>query len=230
MSEIIYGTNLIASAILHKAPIYNLRISGNNTVKALADEYRIPYQLVSKEELNRISLHHQGAVAEIKEFKTYSLEEIITNEKSLIVALDGIEDPHNLGAILRTADAANVSGIVLPKNRSVRLTGAVARVSTGAIFSVKCAEVNNLASAIKKLKDSGYWVYGAEVDEKSQLYNEVKYDPKTVLVLGSEGKGLARLTRESCDYLVKIPMHGSVNSLNVSVSAGILIYQIINNQ
>ncbi|MGI6769008.1 MAG: 23S rRNA (guanosine(2251)-2'-O)-methyltransferase RlmB [Bacilli bacterium] len=230
MSEIIYGTNLVASAILNKIKIYNLKISGNNTVRELAEKRKIPYTIVLKNELNRITSNHQGAVAEVEGFPTYSLEAIISTEKNLIVALDGIEDPHNLGAILRTADAAGVSGIILPKNRSVRLNGTVARVSTGAIFSVKCVLVPNLVSTLKKLKDYGYWIYGAEATKESLCYSEAKYDPKTVLVLGSEGKGLSRLTKETCDFLVEIPMSGSVNSLNVSVSAGILIYQIINQQ
>ena len=230
MSEIIYGTNLIVSAILHRAPIHDLRIWNNKTVRALADEFRIEYRLASKEELDAITKHHQGAVAKIREFKTHSLEEIISEEKNLILVLDGIEDPHNLGAILRTADAAQVAGIVIPKNRSVRLSGTVARVSTGAIFSVKCAVVPNLAGAIKKLKERGNWVYGAEATAESRPYDEAGYDRKSVLVLGSEGRGLSRFVRESCDFLVKIPLFGSVNSLNVSVAAGILIYHIIKSQ
>lgn len=230
MSEIIYGTNLVSSAILNNIKIYNLKISGNNTVRALAEKRKIPYTIVQKIELNRITSNHQGVVAEVEGFPTHSLEDIISADKNLVVALDGIEDPHNLGAILRTADAAGVAGIILPKNRSVRLNSTVARVSTGAIFSVKCIEVTNLVSTLKKLKDFGYWVYGAEATKESFRYTEVEYDSKTVLVLGSEGKGLSRLTKETCDFLVEIPMFGSVNSLNVSVSAGILIYHIINQQ
>ncbi|HHZ11573.1 MAG TPA: 23S rRNA (guanosine(2251)-2'-O)-methyltransferase RlmB [Acholeplasmataceae bacterium] len=230
MSEAIYGTNLIVSAIRHGAEIRNLKIYNNKTVQTLAEEYGIKYEFVSKEELNRITPNHQGAVAEVEEFKTYSLEELVSERKNLILVLDGIEDPHNLGAILRTADAAQVAGIVLPKNRSVRLTGTVARVSTGAIFTVKCAVVNNLNSALNKLKERGYWIYGAEAVAESRPYDEVEYDRKTVLVLGSEGKGLSRLVRESCDFLVKIPLFGTVNSLNVSVAAGILIYHITKHQ
>ncbi len=230
MSEIIYGTNLITSAINNQVDIYNLRISGNNIIRNLADEKRIPYQLIDKKELSRLTPNHQGAIAEVKSFLTYRLNEISLKEKNLILALDGIEDPHNFGAILRTADAVGINAVIYPKNRNVGLNSTVARVSTGAIFSIKCVEVVNLVSALKQLKEMGFWVYGAEATEESSIYTEIKYDVKTVLVLGSEGKGLSRLTKENCDFLIKIPISGTVNSLNVSVSAGILSYHIKNNQ
>ncbi|MDD4000324.1 MAG: 23S rRNA (guanosine(2251)-2'-O)-methyltransferase RlmB [Bacilli bacterium] len=230
MSEIIYGTNLVAEAIKQQVKINNLRICGNNIIKNLAKEKKIPYLDVDKNELNKITSNHQGVIAEVESFPTYSLEEISFSKKDLVLALDGVEDPHNLGAILRTADAAGIKAVILPKNRTVRLNSTVARVSTGAIFSVKCVEVVNLVSALKRLKNLGFWVYGADNLPESQPYSEIKYDSKSVLVLGGEGRGLSRLTLENCDFLIKIPMAGSINSLNVSVSAGILIYQIKNNQ
>ena len=141
--------------------------------------------------------------------------------------LDSLEDPHNLGAILRTCDASGVDGVIIGKNRSVRLNNTVAKVSTGAIEYVKVAEVTNLNNTIKYLKKQGYWIVGAEATDESILYNKMKYDMPICLVIGSEGKGLSRLVRENCDYLIKIPMVGHVNSLNASVSCSILVYEII---
>jgi 23S rRNA (guanosine2251-2'-O)-methyltransferase len=230
MSELICGTNLVMAALNSGIRINNLRISGNNKIISLAKEKNIPYQLVGKDVLNRIASGHQGVVAEVEGFQTYRLDEIISKANNLILALDGIEDPHNLGAILRTADAAGINGIILPKNRSAKLNATVAKVSTGAIFSVKCVEVVNLVATLKDLQKKGYWIVGAEAAENSRPYTEMKYDLPVVLVLGSEGWGLSRLVTETCDFLVQIPMKGTVNSLNVSVSAGILIYQIIKDQ
>ena len=184
---------------------------------------------MNKEALNIVP-NHQGVIAEVDSFPTYRLDEIIKTENNLIIALDGLEDPHNLGAILRTADAAGVSGVILPKHRSVRLNSTVAKVSTGAIFTVRCVEVTNLVMTLKELKKAGYWVFGAEVSKDSQNYTDIKYNMPVVLVLGSEGQGLSRLVKETCDSLIQIPMLGTINSLNVSVSAGIIVYQIINNQ
>ena len=145
----------------------------------------------------------------------------------VIVMLDSLEDPHNLGAILRTCDAAGVDGVIIGKNRSVRLNDTVAKVSTGAIDYVKVVEVTNLTNTIKDLKKKGYWIVGAEAIDESKYYDQMKYDMPTCLVVGSEGKGISDLVRKNCDFLVKIPMLGHVNSLNASVSCSILIYEII---
>ncbi len=229
MSELIYGTNLVAAAINSGQKVKNLRIYDNKYIIKLAEEKKIPYHKVNKEALNIVP-NHQGVIAEVDSFPTYRLDEIIKTENNLIIALDGLEDPHNLGAILRTADAAGVSGVILPKHRSVRLNSTVAKVSTGAIFTVRCVEVTNLVMTLKELKKAGYWVFGAEVSKDSQNYTDIKYNMPVVLVLGSEGQGLSRLVKETCDSLIQIPMLGTINSLNVSVSAGIIVYQIINNQ
>jgi 23S rRNA (guanosine2251-2'-O)-methyltransferase len=235
MSELIYGTNVVRMAIETKQEITNLKVAENNTeIIEAAKNNKYKYSIVSKEELNKVEAFSQGVIAEIPSFVTYNIKDIAnkdsSNKPSLIVALDGLEDPHNLGAILRTADAANVNGIVYAKNRSVKLNKTVAKVSTGAIFSVKTVEVINLVQSLKQLKELGYWIVGAEATEKSVDYRSMKYDMPTVLVLGSEGKGLSRLVEKECDFLVQIPMMGKVNSLNVSVSAGILIYEIIKYQ
>lgn len=232
MSELIYGINVVKAAIESNIFLENLYVlETNEDIIKLAKQNKISYKIATKEFLNKKALNNQGVVAEVSEFKLYRLEEIVRKDpKSLIVVLDSLEDPHNLGAILRTCDAAKVDGIILPKNRSVKLNSTVAKVSTGAIFSVKCVEVVNLVTTIKKLKELGYWIVGAEATTKSSDYRSIKYDMPTVLVIGSEGKGISRLVLEQCDFLVKIPMFGTVNSLNASVSAGILIYEIIKDK
>lgn len=232
MSEIICGINVVKAAINSDYKINNLLITDNNQeIINLAKQKNIPFKVVDKEVLNNKIINNQGVVAEVNDFYLYRLEDIIKkNNKSLIVVLDSLEDPHNLGAILRTADAAGVDGVIIPKNRSVKLNSTVAKVSTGAIFSVKCVEVVNLVATLKKLKEFGYWIVGAEAKEDSQDFTKLKYDMPTVLIIGSEGKGISRLVLEQCDFLVKIPMVGKVNSLNASVSAGILIYEIKKHQ
>ena len=138
--------------------------------------------------------------------------------------LDGIEDPHNLGAILRTCDCVGAAGVIYKKDNAVGLTPAAAKTSAGAIDTVKCAEVTNLVRTCEELKKQGWWIIGA--DMAGQDYRSLKYDMNVVLVIGSEGKGISRLLKENCDYLVKIPMKGRISSLNASVSAAVLLYGI----
>ncbi|HBP25838.1 MAG TPA: 23S rRNA (guanosine(2251)-2'-O)-methyltransferase RlmB [Acholeplasmatales bacterium] len=236
MSELIYGFNVVTAAVESGYSLLNVRVTADNLdMIKLLKEKRIPFSLVSKEELNRLVPLCQGIMAEIAEFRTYSLNQVAEPKgspeakRSLLIVLDGLEDPHNLGAILRTAEASGSGGIIYPKNRSVKLNSTVAKVSTGSIFNVKCVEVVNIVATLKKLKDLGYWVVGADAFGKVD-YNRMKYDFPTVLVIGSEGKGISRLVLEECDLVVRIPMVGKINSLNASVSAGILIYQIKKDQ
>lgn len=232
MSELICGTNLVKAAINQNIRLLNLYINNDNKeMIEFAKNKNLNFQKVDKMFLDKKLTNHQGVIAEVNEFKTYELKEIINPTKSsLIVMLEGLEDPHNLGAVLRTSDAAGVDGVIIPKNRSVKLNSTVAKVSTGAIFSVKTVEVVNFVQTIEKLKEAGYWVVGAEATDSSVDYRSLKYDMPTVLVIGSEGKGISRLVSSKCDFLVKIPMQGMVTSLNASVSAGILIYEIKKDQ
>ncbi len=236
MKEYIYGKNTVKEALLASKKVSKLLVTKNNEdFISLAKKKKIEYQIVDNSFLNKIiNGNHQGVAAEVEEYSYSSLEDIIDCESKLkypfIVMLDGIEDPHNLGAILRTCDASGVDGVIIGKNRSARLNGTVAKVSTGAIEYVKVAEVTNLTNTIKYLKEKGYWIVGAEACDKSVLYTDIKYDMPVCLVIGSEGKGISRLVTENCDFLVKIPMVGHVNSLNASVSCSILIYEIIKNR
>lgn len=232
MSELISGTNVVKAAIEKRIKFNNLYIlSTNKEMQNFASNNNYKYEKVNKDFLEKLQKNNQGVVARIEDFKLYNLEDIIRNDsRSLIIILEGLEDPHNLGAILRTADASGADGVIIPKNRSVRLNSTVAKVSTGAIFNVKTVEVVNLVQTIDKLKKAGYWIVGAEKTKDSVLYSSLNYDFPTVLIIGSEGKGISRLVKEQCDYLVEIPMKGIVNSLNASVACGILVYEIIKNK
>ena len=175
----------------------------------------------------------QGIVLEIAEYKYADLNKVLKRvedkENVTLVILDSLEDPHNLGAILRSADATGVDGIIIGKNRSVRLNDTVAKVSTGAIEHVPVCEVTNLNMTINDLKKAGYWIVGLELDG-SVDYRKQDYHGKIAVVIGSEGRGISKLVKENCDFLVRIPMYGKVNSLNASVSAGLLLYQILTNR
>lgn len=235
MIEKIYGKNSIIEAIKNNRKLGDVYITSNNEdIILLLNKNKIKYQVVKKNVIDNIikeSVNHQGVVAFVDEYQYYNLDDVISNDKdSLIVMLDGLEDPHNLGAIIRTCEISGVSGIILPKNRSVRINATVSKVSAGAIEHVKVALVTNLVNTIKILKEKGYWIVGAEALEESKNFWDTDLNMKTCLVIGSEGKGLSRLTKEECDFLVKIPMWGKVNSLNASVSAALLIYEIRRQQ
>ena len=235
MKEYIYGKNTVREALNVNNRIIKLNVSKNNTeLIDIAKKKGIKLNIVDNNYLNKlVEGNHQGAVLEIEGYSYVDVDEIISNPKGkypFIVMLDGLEDPHNLGAILRTCDAGGVDGVIIGKNRSVHLNNTVAKVSTGAIEHVKVSEVTNLTTTIKYLKKQGYWIVGAEACDKSVLYTDIKYDMPVCLVIGSEGKGISRLVTENCDFLVKIPMVGHVNSLNASVSCSILIYEVIRSR
>ena len=156
-------------------------------------------------------------------------EKMIRDKNGLIIVLDGLEDVHNLGAIIRTAECAGADGVIYKSHNSVKVNDTVAKVACGALEYVKVAEVTNLVNTLKELKKKGYWVVGSDGLAK-QMYDELDYDMNTILIIGSEGKGMSRLVREECDFIVRLPMNGHITSLNASVAAGILIYNIISKR
>lgn len=185
---------------------------------------RINY--MSKFDLDKIdNINHQGIILSVPDFNYSHLDEILINNNPFIVILDHIEDPHNFGAIIRTCEAAGVDGIIIPKDRSVEINSTVMKTSAGALNNMKICMVTNLNDTIKKLKDSGLWIVGTDMNTNTK-YSDLKYDFPIALVIGSEGFGMSRMIKESCDYIVNIPMKGKVNSLNASVAAGIIIYKI----
>lgn len=228
----IYGRNPVKASLDSKRAerlFVSERLSGSKFFAELSS-YGVPIELVNENELRRLAgnPHHQGVVALVRDYKTYSLDDIIANARKVnptIVMLDGIEDPHNLGAVLRTADAFGVDGVVLRNRGEVQLNATVAKVSTGAIDYVKVASVSNLSAAIKRLKDAGYWIVAADGSAETS-YDALDYGMPVCLVIGSEGFGISRLVLKNSDFVVKIPMTGHVNSLNASLSCGIILSEI----
>ena len=197
-------------------------------ILSLLKTRKIPIFFEEKVKLDGLAKNnHQGVILEIRDFNYVNLDDIIRGkDKCTIILLDHLEDPHNLGAIVRTVEASGIDGIILPKNRSVSVNETVMKTSVGTLYDVNICQVTNLKSTIEYLKKNGFWIYGAKMDGVN--YREVKYNDKICLIIGNEGTGLARIIEESCDYIISIPMKGKVNSLNASVAAGILIYEAIN--
>jgi len=198
----------------------------------MARERGIVVQEVDRKRLDSMSQTgaHQGIIALVVPYTYVSVEDILerarrTNEPPFVVVLDCIEDPHNLGAIIRTAECCGVHGIIIPKRKAVGITPTVVKASAGAVAYVPVAKVTNVASTLELLKEQGLWVVGAEA--QATLYNVQDMKGPIALVIGSEGKGLRRLVKEKCDYLVGIPMKGKINSLNASVAAAILMYEVL---
>ena len=198
-----------------------------NDILTLLKKKNVPIFYKKKQELDHLANNnHQGVVLDVRDFEYTSLDEIILNkEKCFVIILDHIEDPHNLGAIIRTVEASGADGIILPINRSVSVNETVMKTSVGALYNVKIASVTNLHNTIKKLKKEGFWIIGTDLDGED--YTKIKYPNKTALVIGSEGFGMTRIVKESCDFIATIPMHGKVNSLNASVATGIMIYEVL---
>ena len=231
--NLIYGKNPVIEAINAKKALKVFLVHNFNDQKVinLIRDNKLPVVNISPNEMEKMCDGgvHQGLAAELKPYQTVSLEEIIIKankkNKKIIVMLDNINDPHNLGAILRSADVFEVAGIVLPKHNSVSLNATVAKTSAGAINYVPVAVVNNLNQAIKTLKEEGYWVVSTDGSATID-YSSIKYDFPVVVVIGSEGKGVSPLVLKNSDYVVKIPQFGHVNSLNASVAAGILLAEV----
>lgn len=206
-------------------------------VIALAKENRISIRNLSRKDLEALlppMSNHQGVVAEVEYEGVYSeehLNKILDRKGSdvLFLILDGVQDPHNLGACLRTANASGVDAVIVPKDKACGLTPTVYKVASGAVGVTPLVQVTNLSRTIKMLKDNNVWVYGATEDADQTIY-QTKLKPPIALVFGAEGKGLRRLTKESCDFLVGIPMKGVVGNLNVSVAVGVSLFEVFRQQ
>ncbi len=210
--------------------IYVQKGEREGSLKALAKEAmerKIPVLETERQKLDSLSggLSHQGILAVASEHSYSSIDEIIEyaesrGEEPLIAILDGVEDPHNLGAIIRSAECCGLHGIIIPKRRAVGLTSVVSKASAGAIEYMRVAKVTNIAVTVDELKERGFWIYGADMGEKT--YYETDMTGKAAIVLGSEGFGISRLVKEKCDFIVSIPLYGNVNSMNVSCAAAVL--------
>ncbi len=226
----VYGKN-VAKEILQKpqtikkAYIYE-KFNDEEILNKLKNSH-IPYEFLDKITLDNMEKGmHQGIILEIDDFKYKYLDELL--DKNIIVILDHLEDPHNFGAIIRTCEAAGITSIIIPKDRSVKVNATVMKTSAGALENVNVCMVTNLVNTIKKLKENGYWIIGTDMEGKD--YRQIDYEGKIAIIIGSEGKGLSRLTEENCDFIAKIPMYGKVNSLNASVAAALIIYEAVRNK
>lgn len=206
-----------------------------NKIVAISRQKGLVVKQANNTKLNELSegVNHQGVVAvcPVAEYKT--LEDIFKSAEQkgkppFIIMCDEIEDPHNLGAIIRTAEASGADGIIVPKRRSATLNQTVYKTSAGAACVINVVRVSNLTATVEELKKKDIWIYGA--DAEGQPYDKVRYDGGVCLVIGSEGKGITRLLKEQCDFVVSLPMHGQINSLNASVASGILMYEIIKHR
>lgn len=238
MKTWIYGKNAVYEAVKKNDQLSMVVMMDGRKDQQLVNickKNRIVVKYENKDFFNKNapSSNHQGYLA-LKESYDYvelkdMLSRIPSGKQPLLIMLDGLEDPHNLGAILRSADACGADGIIIGKNRSVSLNATVAKVSTGAIEHVPVCQVTNLARTLEQLKKQGYWVVGTDMCDAVD-YRQVDYNMPCVLVIGSEGFGISRLVLEKCDYKVSVPMVGHVNSLNASVACAVLLYQVYNSR
>lgn len=240
-ADVISGRNPVSEAIRSNRPIDKILVARGEKsgavigIIAKARDRQIPIKEVDRTKLDYISGNsaHQGiaAFAAAKDYST--VDEILEyaqsrGEAPFIIVLDELEDPHNLGAIIRTAECAGVHGIIIPKRRSASLSYTVAKASAGAIEYMRVARVTNISGLIDSLKDKGIWVYGADMNGTD--YEKCDFSGACAIVIGNEGKGISRLVRDKCDVIVSLPMKGKINSLNASVAAGILMYKAMKNR
>lgn len=242
MTELIYGRNAVREALRaqRRVPQRLLVANGAQLTGTLADAVAqakaqdIPVEMVDKRLLeSRLhGLNHQGVILECSEYPYSDLDDMLSlaksrNEMPFILLLDHLQDPQNLGTLLRTAEIVGIHGVIIPGRRAAEITPSVVNASSGAVEHLHIAVVTNLAQSIEKLQKNGVWVVGIEDDEKAQYYDQADLNMPLAVVLGSEGSGMARLTRERCDFMVKLPMHGQIQSLNVAVAGSVVLYHAL---
>jgi len=228
---IIYGRKPALEYLINKKDqinqIYLLEGFNDQKILDLIQKTNFSVKYLNKKQIHELAKgNHQGIIIDVADKKISSLNELITDEPNLVVLLDHIEDPHNLGAIIRTCEAAGVKYVIIPKDRAAGIDGVVTKTSAGAINNTNVVMVSNLAQTIEKLKKVGYWVVGTTM-QTDLCYSDHDYSGKTVIVIGNEGKGMSNIVSKACDFMVHIPMHGKINSLNASVAAGIVIFEAV---
>ena len=226
----VYGKN-VAKEILQKTKTikkaYIYENFNDNEILEQLKKAGIPCKFLDKKSLDDTEEgNHQGIILEIDDYKYTFLDELL--DRDIIIILDHLEDPHNFGAIIRTCEAAGINSIIIPKDRSVKVNATVMKTSAGTLENVDICMVSNIVNAIKTLKDNGFWIIGTDMEGTD--YRKIDYKGKIAIVIGNEGKGLSRLTEENCDFIAKIPMYGTVNSLNASVAAALVIYEAVMNR
>ena len=226
---LVYGKNVCLEFLKKNKKVRKIILQegfhDENLISAIGN-LKIQPKYLPKSELDRLANGlHQGIIMDVEDFRYTDYHDFITSDETIVVILDHLEDPHNLGAIIRTSEAAGISGIIIPKDRSVEVNATVLKTSVGAAENIPISMVTNLNSTIKDLKDNGFWIVGTDMNGTD--YREIDYRGKIALVIGNEGSGMSRIVRESCDFIAEIPMYGKVNSLNASVASGIMIYEAV---
>ena len=225
----VYGKNVALDVIKEHKKIHKAFISKNFKEQDIINSLmkrNVNIKYMDKSKMDEIvDGLHQGIILDVDDYKYVDLDEILETENPLIVILDHLEDPHNLGAIIRTCEAAGVDGIIIPKDRSVEVNGTVYKTSVGTVESVKIARVTNIVNTMEYLKKKGFWITGTDMEGTN--YKEIDYKGSTAIVIGNEGKGISKRVEDNVDFIASIPMYGSTNSLNASVSAGIIIYEAV---
>ena len=230
----IYGKNVSREKINSGEKINKIYLYEKFNDKELIDlikKNKIKFNFVPMHFLDsKVDGLHQGIVLDVDDVETYDFDFIknIKKDNPLVVILDHLEDPHNFGAIIRTCEALGIDAIIIPNDRSVTVNGTVVKTSVGAIYNMPIVRVSNLANAIEKLKDIGYWIVGT--DMKGTDYTKIDYNMPVGLVIGNEGKGVSKIIRDNCDFIATIPMAGQINSLNASVSCGIILARIVSSR
>ena len=213
---LVFGKNVALEYLNSGKKIYKVFIQNNFNDFELLNKIKyknIKFQTLTKLDMDKkVSGLHQGIILDVEDYKYADIYDIISDDDSLIVILDHIEDPHNFGAIIRSCEAAGVDGIIIPTDRSVEVNSTVIKVSVGTTEKIKIAKVTNLNSTIKLLKEKGYWIFGTDMDGTD--YTKLDYKGKTCIICGNEGSGMSKLVRENCDFIASIHMKGEVNSLN----------------
>ena len=226
---LVYGRNVAKEVLQNPKKVKKITMLKDfkeKDILSLIEKNKIKVEYLDKKGFSKFDKYsHQGIILDIEDFNYTDYEEFLSVDNAKIVILDHLEDPHNFGAIIRTCEASGVDFIIIPKNRSVEINSTVMKTSAGALNNMKIIEVSNLTNAIEKLKENGFWIY--TTDMNGENYTNIKYDDKTVLIIGNEGSGVSRIVKEKSDFIVSIPMVGKVNSLNASVSAGIVIYEVV---
>lgn len=239
MPENLYGRNAVRECLrARRRHVHRVLLAETvepaaiiDEILTLANKAKIAVQRAPRQTLDNLAKGHQGVVLEVGRYPTVTVEDILkrvdkSNEPPFLVALDHLEDPHNLGAIVRTAEVVGVHGLIIPRQRAAGVTPAVVNASAGAIEHMAVAEVPNLVQALNKLKQANVWLVGVEDTPEAQLYAQADLTGPIALVIGSEGKGMSRLVKETCDFLVKLPMRGHIGSLNASVACGLILYEV----
>lgn len=223
---LVYGRN-VAKELLENGKIVQKIILqdgfSDKEINSLIEKRKVPVQYKSKREIDRLAPGvHQGIILFIPDYKYKNISDVLDDEAKFFVILDHLEDPHNLGAIIRTCEAAKVDAIIMPKDRQAQVNSTVMKTSAGTLDNVNIVTVTNLVSTIDELKKNGFWIVGTALED-SVDYRSIDYSGKIALVIGNEGSGMSKLVKNACDFIAKIPMYGTTNSLNASVASGIMI-------